>query len=368
MKNYLLLLCGVFILLTSCQPTTPGLADPTKLTVSTAPTTTTHHLQIEQTATSQATCAFIKDEDGWPVPMVDRPSLAYDSQRQKTVLYDGHSGCTWEYDGTFWELIETETSPPSSGSEKLIYDSTQGLIRLVGTFPNWSEVWQYNGIDWQRVIAENSFYLFSSGWVTAAYMPDKQAIYLLGACLEKCSNEGHYSGWLFEGKSWVEEGIIPFGADAAAGEPTYMTPEVVYLEDNQTLVLQTGFGGKTIGSWALNYDGREGEISEDSTSTSGINDLLLFFDMVYDTERKVVVLFGAFQEGEKLIVETWEYDGIEWKQVFPQRSPSVRVWHAMAYDSHRKVVVLYGGSDYTDDNFPNLYETWEYDGVTWTQK
>lgn len=345
----------------------PNPADPTKPIDSTQPTTETH-LQIQQTTTSLAPCAFSKDEDESLVPIVNRPSLAYDARRKETVLYDGRNGCTWEYDGTAWELIETETSPPSSSSEKLIYDSTQGFIRLVGDFSNWSEVWQYNGTDWQRIVAENSFFPFSSGWITAAYMPDKQVIYVLGACLQKCSGEGYYSGWLFDGKSWVEERIIPFGADGAAGEPTYMTPEVVYLEEKQTLVLQTGFGGTSVGSWALSYDGNEWKISEDSTSTSGINDLSLFFDMVYDSDRKVVVLFGAFPEGEQFISETWEYDGLEWKQVFPQRSPPVRAWHAMAYDSHRKVVVLYGGSDYFYDNSVNYYETWEYDGMTWTQK
>ncbi len=257
------------------------------------------------------------------------------ANRNRGVSYcRGRNSCTWEYDGTVWELIETETSPPSSSSEKLIYDSTQGLIRLVGDFSNWSEVWQYNGTDWQRIVAENSFFPFSSGWITGAYMPDKQVIYVLGACLQKCSDEGYYSGWLFDGKSWTEEKIIPFGADGAAGEPTYMTPEVVYLEEKQTLVLQTGFGGASVGSWALSYDGNEWKISEDSTSTSGINDLSLFFDMVYDSDRKVVVLFGAFPEGEQFISETWEYDGLEWKQVFPQRSPPVRLWHAMAYDLH----------------------------------
>ena len=129
MKKSFLLVCVVFILLASCQSTMPSPADPIKQIDSTPPTSETH-LQIEQTATSHAPCAFSKDEDGSFVPMVNRPSLAYDGRRQKTVLYDGRNSCTWEYDSTVWELIETETSPPSSGSEKLIYDSTQGLIRL----------------------------------------------------------------------------------------------------------------------------------------------------------------------------------------------------------------------------------------------
>ena len=299
------------------------------------------------------------------IPQIKSPTLAYDSERQKTVLFGGKINCTWEYNGNNWELIQTESSPPAESGGKLVYDSTRRTILLIdASSPN--EIWQFDGTNWHIQHLETAFYPISSGWLTATYFPQKQATYVLGACREHCSDEGHYSGWLFDGNSWIEERIIPYGAKPE--EPTFMAPEIVYDEDRETIVLQTGFGGKPVGSWALDYDGTEWRIVADESLESGMNDLLLFFDMAYDSNRKVTVLFGVFEHDEQLSAETWEYGETGWKQISPLESPSVRFFHSMAYDQARGVMVLYGGTNNENENPLDFYETWEYDGTTWTQK
>lgn len=52
----------------------------------------------------------------------------------------------------------------------------------------------------------------------------------------------------------------------------------------------------------------------------------------------------------------------------PLESPSMQQAHAMAYDQHRKVVIMYGNVALPSQGDNRLYETWEYDGVTWIQK
>jgi glycine betaine/choline ABC-type transport system substrate-binding protein len=71
-------------------------------------------------------------------------------------------------------------------------------------------------------------------------------------------------------------------------------------------------------------------------------------------------MFGGYANGN--LNDTWEYDGIDWTQVTTASSPSARKEHAMAYDSMRGKVVMFGG--YATGQ---LNDTWEYDGVDWTQ-
>ena len=84
---------------------------------------------------------------------------------------------------------------------------------------------------------------------------------------------------------------------------------------------------------------------------------------VYDSARGVLVMFGG--RDATALDDTWEYDGISWSQVLTPTSPPARFWHAMVYDSNRERVVLFGGGD--PDNTIYYNDTWEYDGSDWQQ-
>jgi hypothetical protein len=89
--------------------------------------------------------------------------------------------------------------------------------------------------------------------------------------------------------------------------------------------------------------------------------------MVYDAARGVTVLFGgnAGMAGT-YSAETWEWDGAAWTQrVFS--GPSARRHHGMAYDAARGVTVLFGGQN-ADLATPINAQTWEWNGITWTQR
>lgn len=89
--------------------------------------------------------------------------------------------------------------------------------------------------------------------------------------------------------------------------------------------------------------------------------------MAYDSNRNVSVLFGGAsdicEDTNKpcLFNDTWEYDGMSWKKVITQKSPSPRSSFAFGYDPNDKKIILFGGLAGGDE----LNDTWEYDGHNW---
>ena len=91
--------------------------------------------------------------------------------------------------------------------------------------------------------------------------------------------------------------------------------------------------------------------------------------MVYDSDRKRVVLFGG-ADAEKVCSDTWEWNGKRWTRVSVD-GPGPRTFPAMTYDSVRKRVVLFGGNRVLFGRTPEqnkyLDDTWEWDGHRWTK-
>lgn len=82
--------------------------------------------------------------------------------------------------------------------------------------------------------------------------------------------------------------------------------------------------------------------------------------MAYDSGRNRTVLFGGGNSTNSTneLNDTWEWDGIRWTQFFPVPAPPVSIGPGMAYDSRRGVTVL----------LDNNSHTWEWNGASWTQK
>lgn len=87
--------------------------------------------------------------------------------------------------------------------------------------------------------------------------------------------------------------------------------------------------------------------------------------LAYDSARQVAVLFGGDDTGLSRLNDTWEFNGLNWKQISLLQSPPGRanIDQTLVFDSHRAKTVLFGGlgeSEYLDD-------TWEYDGTIWVE-
>ncbi|HEX9983331.1 MAG TPA: hypothetical protein VGF69_08705 [Thermoanaerobaculia bacterium] len=90
--------------------------------------------------------------------------------------------------------------------------------------------------------------------------------------------------------------------------------------------------------------------------------------MATDTNRNRIVMFGGRQRGAELN-DTWIWKDDNWTEVQTANAPSKRLRTAMAYDPIRDRMVLFGGDVRTTDGKTLVasYDTWEFDGTTWTR-
>ena len=84
--------------------------------------------------------------------------------------------------------------------------------------------------------------------------------------------------------------------------------------------------------------------------------------MADDAATEEVVLFGGSDEAN-LLGDTWTWDGSEWTEQKPFRSPSARWGATMAYDAATQEVILFGGIDET----AMRGDTWTWDGDEWIE-
>jgi hypothetical protein len=86
---------------------------------------------------------------------------------------------------------------------------------------------------------------------------------------------------------------------------------------------------------------------------------------VYDVRRKSIVLYGGIglKPKEDRKGDTWEWDGKNWRQA-TDTSVGTRDHHAMAYDEARGKTVMFGGAS---SGASLASDTWEWDGVKWAQ-
>jgi hypothetical protein len=84
-------------------------------------------------------------------------ALAYDGQRQRTVLFGGVPVAdTWEWDGTAWTQ-KADTGPPARSAHCMAYDTNRSRTVLFGGFgrPNvnvlFGDTWEWDGALWRQV-------------------------------------------------------------------------------------------------------------------------------------------------------------------------------------------------------------------------
>ncbi len=89
----------------------------------------------------------------------------------------------------------------------------------------------------------------------------------------------------------------------------------------------------------------------------------------YDPVRGEVVLFGGRAGENRLLGDTWTWDGAAWHRRRPARSPSPRKAAAMAWDPSSRRLLLFGGEGSTAPGFPEawLRDTWAWDGSGWSR-
>lgn len=324
--------------------------------------------------------------------------FVYDSTRKVGVLFGGdpHSyeamySDTWEWNGSDWAIHLTAHSPGPRSEMSIAYDPERQIVLVYGgvRVAQFAETWAFDGVDWSRVDRYGSSsskgpmaYLpllhqvvrFDAGlwktlgwngtaWVpiATAHLPDPDSTFWGQAVYDSARAElfvygGSAQGWRFGGADWVlsEAVAMPAPRRGAAAAYDGIGHRVVMFGGNTFSLDETGAE-----TWA--WDGQHWRRLAPSDSPGPLVD----HNLVRDSSRDVLVLFGGADPAGHMGTETWEWDGHAWHQRKSTHSPPARRAASMAYDSTRRRVVLFGGFD---PPFQLLDDTWEWDGTDWEER
>ncbi len=268
-----------------------------------------------------ATLATLAAQDAWqpvaapggPPPMTEHVAV-FDSGRARTVLLASTGtgpAATYEFDGTNWSRRTTANAPTARGGAAMVYDSVRARTVLYGgAFTD--EHWEYDGIDWQR----RTFAVQpeARSWHAMAFDAARGRIVLFGG-VPTCLCGVLLDTWEFDGTVWQPR--VPVAMP----------------------------------------QGRRGHV------------------MAYDALRRRTVMYGGFLSSSwfqpppgQFLDETFEWDGVDWREITATPRPPARLGAAFAFDSVRGVSVLFGGYC-----MPALFsgtamnDTWEFGAAGWTQ-
>jgi cysteine-rich repeat protein len=88
------------------------------------------------------------------------------------------------------------------------------------------------------------------------------------------------------------------------------------------------------------------------------------FAIAFDSRRKRVVMFGGFDASGNLLGDTWEWNGVTWTEKTVAGSPSPRAGASIACSPTR--CVMFGGVTGSAASPAYSDETWAWDGDQWS--
>ncbi len=300
-----------------------------------------------------------------------RGSMVYDSRRGVMVLFGGSGSTgeladTWEYDGEQWQQVHPAQSPTPHAHHQMAYDANRGVVVLYGgggivretlveeEFPPMeplTDTWEYDGTTWHQLSLSSATPDLDYLTTAMTYDARQQAVVLLGA---RHLYDSEYETWLYDGETWANV-TTPLPENWGTHYPYLLFPDMVYDTQRQVVVLQG------ITSWTYEWDGQSWYTSVEADTPEALPvDVEIPTTLAYDSRRAVAIMFGNREANT-----TWEYNGQQWVAANPTQSPPARSFPLMAYDEARGVIVMFGGMQ---DNNMMLADTWEYDGATWTLK
>ncbi len=320
--------------------------------------------------------------------------LAYDSARQRTVLFGAGSNVaeTWEWDGATWtQACATapcaSTVPAGRVAFVMAYDAqrartvVQGGIS-VSSGQNLADQWEWDGMQWIQ-LADASF--GGRNYHAMSYDIGRGRLVVFGGDVPiGAGTIVTAEVWERIGSSWTKRtaGTPPPRRNAAlaydsvrgrvvlAGGTGLGVFNDVWEWDGSRWLLGASGGGPFVPTQAMAYDRARGVVVAVAEATwlwngtkwavaSNVTPRGSFGEaydaLAYDSARGRVVHFAH---------DTIEWDGTSWT-VVTTTGPPARTQHALAFDAARGKTVVFGG---VDTSSTVLGDLWEWDGVAWTQR
>jgi hypothetical protein len=325
--------------------------------------------------------------DGWrrvdtasSPPRREDPSMAYDSLRQRIVLFGGSiqpgSNPTplddmWAFDGADWTQLTPAISPSGRYGSRMAHDPARDRMVLYGgrvTNGPTAELWEFDGATWSMPIPQGTLPTYEYG--DLVYDPAHAEIVL-----------AQYNGvFAWDGTHWATRSMqgLPAGFEggamffeesgqrllqvnplvnghhapeiyASAGQEWTVVSWAPLVTQNQVVMARAGsdrilgfhtgltsFASPASDTWLL--DAGQWQRIQQSAPAGRSNAA-----MVFDSHRQQLVLHGGQQNGR--LTDTVELQGQNWHLASAGNSLVARTEHCMVYDTSRDVVVVVGGED-----------------------
>lgn len=314
---------------------------------------------------------WLWDGNSWTQQNVSGPSaryahaMVYDSLRNKIVLYGGLSDAkvgraltsrsTWEWDGSSWSLAST-AGPAARYGHAMAYDSTRNKTVLFGGYADGlgyaSDTWEWDGSTWTQVATAG---LTGRYYHAMSFDRQRGKVVMFGGYNNTTGNLDEC--WEWDGALWA-----PAPHNGPGGR--FGHAMAYHDQTNETLLT----GGRTV---TQNYT--EDTWASDGTgwnqlSTTGPSSRILL-SMTFDKQRSRTVIFGGTEGGNVMPRDVWEWDGVSWTRPGNGGTgPLGRYGISSSFDTQRNKVVVFGGLGLTVSGIGMTDECWEWDGSQWLQR
>ena len=275
--------------------------------------------------------------------------IAYDPVGKVVYAFGGNSSAgaandLWRWDGTAWTVVVTVTTPPTTRSVAVAWDTVRSRLVACGRFQHAVETWEFDGRDWARAAVGGAPDVEGA---RMAFDPVRRRTVRFGGRYKQQTNT-----WEWDGSTWRS-------VRATTRPPARIAPGLAWDPIRKRVVMFGGTAPNIVYRDHWEYDGSQWAQVRPSTLPSA----RFGAAMRWDSGRGVLVLFGG-ATSNKLLDDVWEWTGTSWSQRATTSPPAARLMHGMAYDANRKRIVVFGG--YAVDGIRN--DTWEYDGTRWTER
>lgn len=314
------------------------------------------------TLTSVKKAALI--EIALPQQMATKPTavnhMIYDAQRRQMILLacprQSEKEEIWGWNGKQWQFIPS-SGPPVRELSSAAYDTRRNRVVLYGGMGltnrenRYGDTWEWNGKTWHQM-TDNS--VGTRDHHAMAYDEARGRTVMFGG--NKAGDHLENDTWEWDGKQWAR-----VATEGPGGRAHFA---MVYDSKHKLVVL---FGGLSEGykkhndTWA--WDGKawqklSGEGPPQRTHHR----------MAFDSRSGEIVLFGGLKAGipTQALADTWVWDGQRWKEV-TTTGPAKRSGHVMAYDAARGKTMLYGGGSWDGKTSTHYNDLWEWDGKQWAE-
>ena len=301
--------------------------------------------------------------------------MVYDTARGQTLLFGGwtradaqspiaYPADLWSWDGKRWRRLD-----PPSGTERPIgrdvpvmaFDAARkrlvmfgGRRRSDGASAGWeSDVWEWDGTRWYRIAGANTPHVLHP---TALYDAQRRRVVVYGGGL--LSAAGAFTGfsrtlWEWDGVRW--QAVDSNGPELpTAGATVTSGGELLFLTGTMGANRAAPAVASRLWSWTGSVwtDHAEGPPFNNLQAVAGAPDGSLFFYQAWEDWRTTPVLHIRDARGV-------------WRHVEDASNPGIRNTQAAVWDARRQRFVLFGGA--TRDN-KLLNDTWEFDGRHWSKR